>query len=166
MKFSEFLLQESSTSALESALKDIRTEFRKPNNGIDQQGKKNGDKILDTLLASVSDKKTFSRYYDKFQAELPDTMDYIVDELLDRMKVDNIDELFAKAYGITESVRPFKKGDKIKIKKEWQDRDDDKYEWYVVDDEEKGKVTISPKISAMRIQPTQIVMTDMIELDT
>lgn len=165
MKFSQFLLRES-TASLESALKAIRTDFRKPNNGIDQQGKKDGDKILDTLLASVSDQKTFSRYYDKFQDELPNAMEFIVDDLLNRMKVDNIDQLFAKVYGIAESVRPFKKGDKIKIKKEWQDRDDDKYEWFVVDDEEKGKVTISPKISSMRIQPTQIVMTDMIELDT
>lgn len=39
----------------------------------------------------------------------------------------------------------FKKGDRVTIYPEFQDVDDHMYEWYVVSDEENGRVNISPK---------------------
>jgi hypothetical protein len=59
--------------------------------------------------------------------------------------------------------RPFKKGDRVVIKKQWQDKGDNDYDWLCVDDEEKGRVTISVTKSALRITPTHVVSTDMIE---
>lgn len=58
---------------------------------------------------------------------------------------------------------PFKVGDRVKIKKEYQDAGDDKYEWEVVGAEEKGRVDISPKIPGMNMRPRQTVTVDMIE---
>ena len=37
-----------------------------------------------------------------------------------------------------------KKGDEVKILPQWQDKGDDKLKWIAVDDEEKGRVTITP----------------------
>lgn len=59
--------------------------------------------------------------------------------------------------------RPFKKGDVIKIKKQFQDDGDDKFTWTAVDDEEKGRVTIQADVPNMRIKPQHVVKVEWIE---
>lgn len=59
--------------------------------------------------------------------------------------------------------KPFKVGDEVKIKPQYQDSGDDKYVWKVVGEEEKGRVDISPQIPGMRLLPVNTVTTDMIE---
>jgi hypothetical protein len=61
------------------------------------------------------------------------------------------------------ATRPFKKGDKVVIKKQWQDKGDDEYDWICIYNEEKGRVTISVTNSVLRITPRHVVKTDMIE---
>lgn len=56
-----------------------------------------------------------------------------------------------------------KAGDVVKIKKQFQDAGDDKYTWVAVDDEEKGRVVITPKDHSMKIKPTYTVMVNMLE---
>lgn len=56
----------------------------------------------------------------------------------------------------------FKAGDRVRIKPEHQDDGDDEFEWHAVDNEEKGRVTISPK-NGMKIPPQYVVHSHMIE---
>ena len=55
------------------------------------------------------------------------------------------------------------KGDKVRIKPEWQDAGDEDFTFVAVDDEDKGRVTIEPQIPGLKIKPTQVVRLDMIE---
>ncbi len=55
----------------------------------------------------------------------------------------------------------FKKGQAIKIRKEWQDADDDKYLWVVIEDEAGGYCRISATNASVRNQ--QEIETRMIE---
>ena len=57
-----------------------------------------------------------------------------------------------------------KKGQKVKIKPEWQDKGDDKLTWVTLDDEEKGRVKIGAINTGMRFPPSQVVNVDMLEL--
>lgn len=98
MKFTDFLKLEESKQDIESALKDLRVFIRKPNSGVAGYGAKDAEKIIDTLLASVDDKATFERYYDKFMAEMPDAMDFILEELYAKLGVKTAEEFFAKIY--------------------------------------------------------------------
>lgn len=59
--------------------------------------------IIDTLLATVDDRKTFNRYYDKFQAKNVDAMDFVLDEVYAQMKVKDYEEFAAKAFGVKEA---------------------------------------------------------------
>lgn len=59
--------------------------------------------------------------------------------------------------------RPIKKGDRVKIKPEYQDDGDDKYTWHAVDDEDKGRVTVSPKDHPMSIKPTYVMQSDWVD---
>lgn len=58
---------------------------------------------------------------------------------------------------------PIKKGDRVRIKPEHQDDGDDKYTWHAIDDEEKGRVTVSPTDHPMRIKPTYVMHSHMVE---
>lgn len=58
--------------------------------------------------------------------------------------------------------RPIKKGDRVKIKPEYQDEGDSNYAWHAVDDEDKGRVTISPKDHPMKIKPTYVMRSDWV----
>ena len=49
------------------------------------------------------------------------------------------------------------KGDKVSIKSEWQDKGDDRFDWVAVDNEENGRVMISPTNTGLAITPTQVV---------
>lgn len=63
----------------------------------------------------------------------------------------------------TEEVRlPFRKGDAIQIKPEWQDEGDDKFVWIATDDEALGRVTIMPLNTELTYPPWQTVSVDML----
>lgn len=57
-----------------------------------------------------------------------------------------------------------KKGDEVKILPQWQDKGDDKLKWIAVDDEEKGRVTITPINLDLKIKPQYVVKVSQIEL--
>lgn len=57
-----------------------------------------------------------------------------------------------------------KKGDTIQIKKAYQDEGDDLYNWVALDDEEKGRVTISPTNTGLNIAPSHVVAVYMLEV--
>ena len=56
----------------------------------------------------------------------------------------------------------FLKGDFVDILPEFRDPGDDEYQWVVLDDEEKGRVSISATNSTLRITPVHVVQTDWI----
>ncbi len=58
----------------------------------------------------------------------------------------------------------YKRGDLIEILKEFQDEGDDKFEWRVVGDEEKGRVDISPVNIGLRFVPVNTVLVGQIRL--
>jgi len=60
-------------------------------------------------------------------------------------------------------MRAFKKGDFIEILPEYQDKGDDKFNWVVIEDEDKGRVTVCPIDSLMIIKPTYVLNTDCIK---
>lgn len=62
-------------------------------------------------------------------------------------------------------AKPIKKGDIVKIKKEFQDPGDEQYIWVAVDDEEKGRVTITPINIDLKIKPTSVVLRTMLEAE-
>jgi hypothetical protein len=57
-----------------------------------------------------------------------------------------------------------KKGDRIRIKPEWQDPGDDKFIWVALEDEDGGRVRIAPINTGLTILPNQIVDANMVEL--
>lgn len=59
--------------------------------------------------------------------------------------------------------RPIKKGDRVHIKKEYQDEGDDKYTWHAVSDEEKGRVDVVPTDHPMQIKPKYTMQRDWLE---
>lgn len=56
------------------------------------------------------------------------------------------------------------KGTTVKIKPEWQDKGDDKFKWVAIEDEDGGRVRISPVDIGLRIIPNTVVTTDMLEI--
>lgn len=57
-----------------------------------------------------------------------------------------------------------KKGDKLKIKPEYQDFGDDKIKFIALDNESKGRVTIAPILTSFFTIVSQVVKTEMVEL--
>ncbi len=55
-----------------------------------------------------------------------------------------------------------KRGDIVQIKPEWQDEGDDTYTWMAVDDEEKGRVSISPINRPATFPGVSTVLVDML----
>lgn len=53
--------------------------------------------------------------------------------------------------------KKIKKGDLVEILKDYQDEGDDEFTWVAVDDEDKGRVTVSPINSTLTIKPTYVV---------
>lgn len=53
----------------------------------------------------------------------------------------------------------FKKGGIIEILPEYQDKGDGDFTWVVIEDEEKGRVTVSPIDSPLTIKPTYVMRT-------
>jgi hypothetical protein len=56
----------------------------------------------------------------------------------------------------------FKRGDAVEILPEYQDKGDDQYHWVCVNDEEKGRIDISPSDINLRIPPVYTVQTNQI----
>jgi len=56
-----------------------------------------------------------------------------------------------------------RKGDTVRIRKEWQDKGDDAFHWIAVSDEDRGKVDISPTNTGFRFAPRQTVDVYMLE---
>ena len=61
--------------------------------------------------------------------------------------------------GAWEMIR---KGEKVEIKPEWQDKGDDLFTWMALEDEDGGRVRISPVDIGYRILPYQVVDTSML----
>lgn len=62
------------------------------------------------------------------------------------------------------SLQPkFKCGDIVEILPEFQDLGDDEYVWVVVDDESKGRVSISAENSQLKIKPVHVVRAEWIK---
>jgi hypothetical protein len=61
--------------------------------------------------------------------------------------------------------RTIRRGDRVRIRPEWQDPGDDRFEWIAVEDEDGGRVLIQPQLG-MRINPTQVVLVSMLERST
>lgn len=57
----------------------------------------------------------------------------------------------------------YKKGDIIEILPEYQDKGDDEFTWVVIEDEDKGRVTVCPIDSMMTIKPTYVMHTQFIK---
>jgi hypothetical protein len=57
-----------------------------------------------------------------------------------------------------------RKGDTIRIKPEWQDPGDDNFIWVALEDEDGGRVRITPTNTGLPIPPNQVVDTNMLEL--
>lgn len=58
-----------------------------------------------------------------------------------------------------------KKGDIVKIKPEWQDPGDDKFTWVAIEDEDGGRVRITPADIGLRFPPNQVVTIDMLVIE-
>ena len=56
-----------------------------------------------------------------------------------------------------------KAGDRIRIKPEWQDKGDDQFEWYVLEDEAGGRVAIAPRTTLPLGDPWSRVYVSMVE---
>jgi hypothetical protein len=54
-------------------------------------------------------------------------------------------------------------GQRVHIRREWQDAGDDKIIWVAVEDEDGGRVRISPVNIGLSITPNQVVETRMLE---
>jgi hypothetical protein len=57
-----------------------------------------------------------------------------------------------------------KKGDRIRIKPQWQDPGDDKFIWVALEDEDGGRVRIAPINTGLTFPPNQVVETSMVEV--
>ena len=56
----------------------------------------------------------------------------------------------------------YKRGDAVEILPDYQDEGDDQYRWICVNDEEKGRVEITPMDIDLRIPPVYTVQTNQI----
>lgn len=56
-----------------------------------------------------------------------------------------------------------KKGDTVHIKPKWQDEGDSSFNWVAVNDEEKGRVDITPTNTGLNFPPICTVRVDMLE---
>ena len=65
---------------------------------------------------------------------------------------------------MTTQIRKFLKGDKVKIRPEFQDAVDEEFTWVAVTDEEKGRLDISAIDSPLTIKPVHTVQAEWIDL--
>lgn len=55
-----------------------------------------------------------------------------------------------------------KKGDQVFLKPEWQDSGDEKFHWFAVEDEDGGRVKISPAGTGLALAPVSVVQAEML----
>ena len=60
-------------------------------------------------------------------------------------------------------ITPVRRGDRVRIRPEWQDPGDDEFTWVALEDEDGGRVRIAPVMPDLCIPPNYVVTTDMIE---
>lgn len=58
----------------------------------------------------------------------------------------------------------FKRGDHVEILPDFQDQGDDGFTWIVLNDEEKGRVDITPINIGMEVKPIYTVKVEQIKL--
>ncbi len=63
----------------------------------------------------------------------------------------------------TAMTSPIKRGDRVRIKPEWQDPGDDKLTWVAIENENGGRVRIAPVMPDMSYPPNYVVTIDMLE---
>ncbi len=56
-----------------------------------------------------------------------------------------------------------KKGDTVRIKPEWSDAGDETLTWRALEDEDGGRVRITPINTGLAFPPNQVVTTGMLE---
>ena len=56
-----------------------------------------------------------------------------------------------------------RQGDRVHLLPEWMDEGDAELEWFAIDDESQGRVTIQPHIE-LGIPPTYIVTVEMLKI--
>lgn len=61
-------------------------------------------------------------------------------------------------------MKTITKGTHLRIKPEWQDEGDDEFQWIAIEDEDGGRVCISPLGTGLEITPNQVVTTEMVEV--
>ncbi len=61
--------------------------------------------------------------------------------------------------------RRIRRGERVRIKPEWQDAGDDEIEWIALEDEDGGRVRIQPQLD-LPILPNEVVSVAMLEDDT
>ena len=55
------------------------------------------------------------------------------------------------------------KGDTVRILPQWRDPGDDKLTWIALEDEDGGRVRITPTNTGLTIAPQYVVLTTMLE---
>ena len=63
-------------------------------------------------------------------------------------------------------TKPIKRGDRVRIKPQWQDPGDEEFTWVALEDEDDGRVRIAPVMPGMNYPPHYVVTTAMIERAT
>lgn len=58
----------------------------------------------------------------------------------------------------------FKVGDLVEILPQFQDPGDETFDWYVVEAEEKGRVTLRPTGTGMILGPTYVLKSEWVRL--
>jgi hypothetical protein len=59
--------------------------------------------------------------------------------------------------------KPIRAGQRVHIRREWQDAGDDKFIWVAIEDEDGGRVRISAVNTGLMIPSNQVVETRMLE---
>lgn len=60
-------------------------------------------------------------------------------------------------------MRTIRKGDTVRILLQWRDPGDDQLTWIALEDEDGGRVRISPINTGLTIAPQHIVLTSMLD---
>ena len=80
--------------------------------------------------------------------------------------MDRWGDLWNQTWNLAKSrgFRMFKRGDKVEILKEFQDKGDDEFTWIALGDEEKGRLDIMPVEIDLEIRPIYVAHVDWIKL--
>jgi hypothetical protein len=115
---------------------------------------KAGKKPKTVIVAGKSDKPADGK---RTHPDYPDDHEY--------MKLVNSSDHRRQAFDAMQGRKggPIKKGERVRIKPEYQDAGDDKFEWHAHDDEEKGGLKVKTKIPGMQFDSHSDVSSHMVE---